>query len=114
MAVKKQRAARAPSKNVERSAYCRAFRHGFDGPVYVERRGRGKVWVAYLQCDKCDTRRVDVMSPTTCELLSRQYFYEDDYDGQLTSLEAKQHVFKKRLTVRDDAEVRLLPGGVVR
>lgn len=57
-------------------ARCRIFRHDFDGHVFVE----NGLWVARLQCQRCGTKRVDKMTPKTCELIGRVYDWPDEYD----------------------------------
>lgn len=77
------------------SAWCRTFRHEFDGHVYQEKSlTTGKtVWVARLECARCGTQRVDTMTPKTCELISRQYIYPEEYQTGLTRTDARRRVF---------------------
>lgn len=82
---------------------CQAFRHQFDGHVFLERsRATGRtVWVARLECPRCGTRRVDVMVPETCELISRSYEHSDEYRDALDTRDrddAKRIVFTSMLT----------------
>lgn len=80
------------------SAQCRVFRHAFDGNVYEERLedSRKKVWVARLECKSCGTRRIDVMVPSTCELISRHYDYSnaEGYNTKLPHPDARRYLFK--------------------
>lgn len=76
---------------------CRAFRHVFDGNVFQEQVAGRTVWVARLDCGRCGTHRIDIMTPRTCELISRSYVHPDDYDGMLSPLEARQQLFTSML-----------------
>ena len=92
----------AEGKNKEESAYCRAFRHALDGHTLQETRRGRIVWVAYLECKDCGTRRVDVMQPHTWQLLYRPpYEHEEWYDTLLPVQEAKAIVFTRMFTTRD-------------
>lgn len=74
---------------------CRAFqRHALDGHVVQERINGSNVWIARLQCVGCGTHRIDVMKPKSCKLISRAYVHPDDYDGKMTSAEARKIIFK--------------------
>lgn len=86
------------NQKLDKSLRCRAFRrHKFDGHVFLEGEGKSTVWVAKLQCSYCDSWRIDRMVPVTCELISRQYFPDEDYDTELDSQKAKQILFKEML-----------------
>jgi hypothetical protein len=76
------------------SARCKVFKHDFDGHIFLETIKNSTRWVARLQCTRCGTRRVDVMIPLTCELVSRHYEYPDTYDTQLEHSDAKRVLFK--------------------
>lgn len=74
---------------------CRAFRvHNLDGHTFAEHVGGRNVWVARLTCDRCGTHRIDVMKPRSCELISRLYVHPDNYDGAMTSAEARKIIYK--------------------
>jgi hypothetical protein len=82
---------------------CKTFMHQFDGHVFVEPAqfaGGGTInWVARLECTRCGTRRVDVMTPMTCVLISRKYDYTGcvDYDRTVERTDAKKALFKLML-----------------
>jgi hypothetical protein len=77
---------------------CKAFKHaGLDGPTFLEKRKDRQVWVAYLECPSCGTKRTDTMVPETCELIHREYEHPPGYDTKLTAAEAKKIYFKSKL-----------------
>ena len=77
---------------------CRAFqKHDLDGIVVKETVNRRKVWIARLQCNSCGTHRIDVMKPKTTQLLSRAYIHPDDYDGSLSTADARRILYKHML-----------------
>ena len=78
---------------------CKTFMHRLEGHVFVETIDEQRRWVARLECSTCGTRRVDVMMPQTCELVSRKYEYEGcaDYDRSVDRTEAKKALFKLML-----------------
>lgn len=79
---------------------CRSFRHEWDGHVFIEQVDGTTRWVARLECERCGTRRVDVMTARSCELVSRRYFYSDEYGDDIRKLEhseAKEQLFSSML-----------------
>lgn len=82
----------------QENVQCKVFNHVFDGNVY-QRKVRGTIrWVADLQCGRCGTWRQDVMTPRTCELVSRTYVHPDEYNTKLTPREAKKILYKRMLS----------------
>jgi len=84
------------------SAPCKVFRHTFDGAVYRERILDHIRWVGRFECTECGTHRIDIMTEVTCELISRRYFYPQDYATGMDRTEAKQWLFKQWLANPDE------------
>lgn len=93
-------AATSTTTNLRSGIRCKALRHAFDGHTYEERHPHSNllVWVAKLECPHCGTVRIDFMTPIKCELISRRYFYQDDYPSDVDFHEAKQQFFAERLS----------------
>lgn len=75
-------------------ARCRVFRHQFEGHVFQETVYGATRWVARIQCERCGTIRVDVMTVKSCELISRRYIHPEEYDTGQAYDEARQFLFK--------------------
>jgi hypothetical protein len=80
---------------------CKTFLHSFDGHVFLEDRPKlGSTWVAKLECTVCGSRREDVMTPNTCQLLHRSYDWSEDYEQSLPRTAAKAELFQQLLVRR--------------
>jgi hypothetical protein len=83
----------------ETTMICKTFMHQLDGHVFAETIEGQARWVARLECGRCGTRRIDVMVPQSCKLISRKYDYTGcvDYDRTVDRLDAKKDLFKSML-----------------
>lgn len=81
------------------TAKCKTFGHDLDGPVFVEKIKGVVRWVLHAECDRCGTRRIDVMVPHTFELVSRHYDYDGapHYDKAEDRAKARKFLLKTRL-----------------
>lgn len=78
------------------TARCKTYGHDLDGPVFLERVKGVMRWVLHAECTRCGTRRIDVMTPKTCELVSRHYDYDSapEYDKAEDRAKAKAFLMK--------------------
>lgn len=81
------------------TARCKTYGHDLDGPVFLERIKGHMRWVLYAECSRCGTKRIDVMTPKTCELISRHYNYDaaPEYDQTEDRRKAKVFFMKEHL-----------------
>lgn len=81
------------------TARCKTYGHDLDGPVFREKIKGVIRWVLYADCDRCGTRRIDVMMPNTCELVSRHYDYDNapEYDKSEDRSKARKFLLRGRL-----------------
>lgn len=74
---------------------CTLQNHALRGITVEEwsQHWNGWVWIFRGTCDRCLVQRTDTMTPRTMKLISRNYFYPDDWES-ITHEEAKKIVYK--------------------
>lgn len=88
--------------------FCRTVLHAWEESVADDLEKPGDGWRFSLKCMRCETRRHDVISYTTGELVRRTYDYPDGYklDETVTRSELRLEYHRRYEFIQDKRSKR--------